>query len=176
MPHSPCMCEGTGNLPSERRDARVVEWTALEMRHTGDCIQGSNPCLSALSAQRLASCNPLCRFFLWSHVPSVTGFCAQWKFVGEGFFRKLRAVGDLLTAEAPHTPHLRREMIVQTGNFFSTGSSRPLSHQKKENRSSGRFGAITCLAQITRAARRKLRNPRLKYGMSFPIRFLCPNF
>lgn len=131
MPHSPCMCEGTGNLPSERRDARVVEWTALEMRHTGDCIQGSNPCLSALSAQRLASCNPLCRFFLWSHVPSVTGFWAQWKFVGEGFFRKLRAVGDLLTAEAPHTPHLRREMIVQTGNFFSTGSSRPLSHQKK---------------------------------------------
>lgn len=25
----------------------MVEWTALEMRHTGDCIQGSNPCLSA---------------------------------------------------------------------------------------------------------------------------------
>ena len=29
------------------RDGRVVECTALEMRHTGNRIQGSNPCLSA---------------------------------------------------------------------------------------------------------------------------------
>ena len=29
----------------------MVEWTALEMRHTGDCIQGSNPCLSAINAE-----------------------------------------------------------------------------------------------------------------------------
>ena len=29
------------------RDARVVEWTALEMRRTGDCTLGSNPSLSA---------------------------------------------------------------------------------------------------------------------------------
>ena len=26
----------------------MVDCTALEMRHTGDCIQGSNPCLSAV--------------------------------------------------------------------------------------------------------------------------------
>ena len=31
----------------EWRDAGVVERTALEMRHTGNRIQGSNPCLSA---------------------------------------------------------------------------------------------------------------------------------
>ena len=31
----------------KRRDARVVEWAALEMRCTGNCTGGSNPSLSA---------------------------------------------------------------------------------------------------------------------------------
>ena len=35
----------------------MVEWTALEMRHTGDCIQGSNPCLSAKSSYRQTACS-----------------------------------------------------------------------------------------------------------------------
>ncbi len=30
-----------------RKDARVVEWAALEMRCTGNCTGGSNPSLSA---------------------------------------------------------------------------------------------------------------------------------
>ena len=33
-----------------RRGGRVVECTALEMRHTREGIQGSNPCLSARSS------------------------------------------------------------------------------------------------------------------------------
>ena len=34
-----------------RRDARVVEWTALEMRRAGDCTLGSNPSLSATAGR-----------------------------------------------------------------------------------------------------------------------------
>ena len=30
-----------------RKDARVVEWDGLENRYTGNCIEGSNPSLSA---------------------------------------------------------------------------------------------------------------------------------
>lgn len=47
----------------KRRDARVVEWTALEMRHTGDCIQGSNPCLSAQASAAVGSIQPAALFF-----------------------------------------------------------------------------------------------------------------
>lgn len=41
----------------KRKDAGEVDRTALEMRHTGNRIQGSNPCLSAKKA-------PLWCFFL----------------------------------------------------------------------------------------------------------------
>lgn len=47
----------------KRRDARVVEWTALEMRHTGDCIQGSNPCLSAQASAAVGSIQPAALLF-----------------------------------------------------------------------------------------------------------------
>ena len=47
----------------KRRDARVVEWTALEMRHTGDCIQGSNPCLSAQASAADWSIQPAALLF-----------------------------------------------------------------------------------------------------------------
>lgn len=47
----------------KRRDARVVEWTALEMRHTGDCIQGSNPCLSAQASTADWSIQPAALLF-----------------------------------------------------------------------------------------------------------------
>ena len=30
-----------------RKDAREVEWDGLENRYTGNCIEGSNPSLSA---------------------------------------------------------------------------------------------------------------------------------
>ena len=47
----------------KRRDARVVEWTALEMRHTGDCIQGSNPCLSAQASAAVGAIQPVALLF-----------------------------------------------------------------------------------------------------------------
>lgn len=47
----------------KRRDARVVEWTALEMRHTGDCIQGSNPCLSAQASAAVGPIQPVALLF-----------------------------------------------------------------------------------------------------------------
>lgn len=47
----------------KRRDARVVEWTALEMRHTGDCIQGSNPCLSAQASAAVGPIQPAALLF-----------------------------------------------------------------------------------------------------------------
>lgn len=41
----------------------MVEWTALEMRHTGDCIQGSNPCLSAQASAAVGSIQPAALLF-----------------------------------------------------------------------------------------------------------------
>ena len=57
-----CMVQAEQHSP-KRRDARVVEWTALEMRHTGDCIQGSNPCLSAQASAADWSIQPAALLF-----------------------------------------------------------------------------------------------------------------
>src|SRR5437667_7459005 len=53
----------------ERRDGRVVEGTALEMRHTRKGIGGSNPSLSAISKTGLAK------------IGSAAGFLgAKWSY------------------------------------------------------------------------------------------------
>ncbi len=44
------MPEGLKVEAARRRGGRVVECTALEMRHTGNRIGGSNPSLSAIDA------------------------------------------------------------------------------------------------------------------------------
>ena len=54
------------------KDAGVAERGGLENRYTGNCIQGSNPCLSATLLSK-AGCAEMCILFfmckIWIHVP-----------------------------------------------------------------------------------------------------------
>lgn len=43
------------------------EWTALEMRHTGNRIQGSNPCLSATKNRSIGINAPILLLVGFNH-------------------------------------------------------------------------------------------------------------
>ena len=91
----------------KRRDARVVEWTALEMRHTGDCIQGSNPCLSAQASAAD-----------WSIQPAALLFSTHLSISPNPPTGKPRPAAPSFTAPSPRhfhsgNPHLPRHWFSQ---------------------------------------------------------------
>lgn len=91
----------------KRRDARVVEWTALEMRHTGDCIQGSNPCLSAQASTAD-----------WSIQPAALLFSTHLSISPNPPTGKPRPAATSFTVPSPRhfhcdNPHLPRHWFTQ---------------------------------------------------------------
>lgn len=82
---------GRRATPAARwRGARVVEWDGLENRCTGNCTQGSNPCLSAFTSRSFSE--GWLSFFNIAFFPRSAGFS------GRSLLGLLQSIGGLFYA------------------------------------------------------------------------------